>query len=169
VIFVKVIALCVPIVLFFLGLPNAGFSKDWVERRLGTAEDISDLAKVDAKEGDMLVFDLQELNMAANDESKRAAFEGRLGTLDGQLRTDSEKSFTLFKMKMACCAADQIPLQARVVTDFVPSTIPYGEWVRAEGIVQFIGKPDKTYPDRKQYTAVIRVTKASGLVKTTPK
>ncbi len=168
VIFVKIIALCVPIVLFFLGLPNAGFSKDWTERRLGTADDIGDLAKVEAKGGELIQFDFQELNMAANDEAKRAAYEGRRGSVKGQLRSDSEKQFTLFKLKMTCCAADQIPLKSRIVTDFVPSSIPYGEWVKVEGIVQFVAVPDKTYPDRKQYIPVIRVSKGDGLVKSTP-
>jgi len=167
-IFVKVIALCVPIVLFFLGLPNQGFSKDWIDRRIGKDEKLSDVAMVEAKGGETLQFDFQELNMAAHDEQKRAAYEGRRGVVKGQVKAIGDTEFTLFKLKMTCCAADTIPLKARIKTDFVPDKIQDHGWVRVEGIVQFVAVPNKTYPDRKDYIPLIRVTKGDGMVPTQP-
>ena len=67
-------------------------------------------------------------------------------------------------MKMNCCAADMIPLKARIVTTFVPLGFKaFDDWVQVTGPVQFVELPGKN-----QFVPVIRVTDEAGLQKAMP-
>jgi hypothetical protein len=164
VIFLKILGLCVPIVLFFLGLPNAGFSQEWIERRLGTAVDLGDVKDVEAKVGGVQTLDFAEMNLAAHDESKRAAYQGQTVRVKGQLQKVKDREYRLFKLKINCCAADTIPLEARILTNFVTQFNNY-DWVTVEGVMQFVGVEDR---GRTRYIPVIRVTKVDGIQKAQP-
>jgi hypothetical protein len=161
-IFWRVVVLAFPLLLFCLGLPNKGFSKDWLDRRLGKDTEIGEVAAVEAKGGDALTFSFDELNASTTDPGKRQAYEGRTVRVKGQLRSSGSGKYTLFKMKMTCCAADTIPLKAVIKAGFV-SQLPDDAWVTAEGVLQYVELPDK-----KQFLPVIRVKDASGLQKATP-
>ena len=65
---------------------------------------------------------------------------------------------------MTCCAADMIPLKARIKSDIVipASQFKDYDWVTAEGVLQFVEIPDK-----KQFLPVIRI-KADMLKKAAP-
>ena len=55
-VYLKIIPLALPVLLFVMGLPNAaGFSQEWVNRRLGEAANIGELKTVAAKDGDVIV------------------------------------------------------------------------------------------------------------------
>jgi hypothetical protein len=162
VVFLKVIGLCVPLVLFFLGLPNAGFSQEWIDRRLGKAVELGSVQDVQAKGGATIQLDFAEMNMAAHDESKRAFYQGQTVQVKGQLKKVREREYRLFKLKMTCCAADMIPLEARILTDFVTQFNDF-EWVLVEGVIQFVEVKDG---GRTRHIPVIRVSKLDGLQKT---
>ena len=108
--------------------------------------------------------DFNELNVSAYDPDKRAQYEGRRVRVKGQVRAVSEKEYTLFKLKMTCCAADMIPLKARIKSDTVipASQFKDQEWVTAEGILQYV-----EMAGTKQFLPVIRVT-ADKLKKASP-
>lgn len=161
-IFWRVVVLSFPIMLFLIGLPNEGFSKEWIERRLGKDEDLGAVADVKAKDGAVL-FDFGELALAAYDPGQRSLFEGREATLKGQYRLVAPKEFTLFTMKMTCCKADEIPLKARIMTAFEPYGFKDFEWVEVTGRVQFVEVPGKN-----QYIPVIRVSEEKGIKKIPP-
>ena len=161
-IFWRLVVLAFPLLLFGLGLPNKGFSQDWVNRRLGTDAAVDLGGEVIAKGGETVQFEFHELNAMAYDESKRQAFEGQTVRLKGQLRRIGDREYTLYRLKMNCCAADTIPLKARIVNSFV-STFPDGQWVSAEGVLQFAEDKEK-----KQFLPVIRVKDAKGLVTAKP-
>lgn len=161
-IFWRVVVLAFPVLLFIWGLPNAGFSKEWTDRRLGKVENLADTAEVAAKGGDTLQFDFAELNAAAFDPEKRAGYEGRQVRVKGQLQKIGDREFRFYKLKMTCCAADMIPLKARIKTKFV-TQFSDAEWVWAEGTLQFVETADK-----RQFVPVIRVDKPEGLSKATP-
>ncbi len=161
--FWRLVVLAFPLVLFFpLGLPNKGFSQDWVNRRLGTDAQLGALGDVVAKSGDTAQFEFHELNAIAYDPDKRQAWEGRSVRLKGQVRKLGDREYTLYRLKMNCCAADTIPLKARIVTDFV-STFGDGSWVTVEGVLQFA--EDKA---KGAFVPVIRVKDAAGLTKASP-
>jgi hypothetical protein len=163
-IFWRMVVLAFPILLFCWGLPNSGFSAEWVNRRLGKTESLAHTADVAARGGDVLQFDFTELNASAFDPDKRAAFEGRTVRVKGQLQRveGSDREYRFYKLKMTCCAADMIPLKARIRTKFV-TTYRDSEWVMAEGVLQFVETTDK-----KQFIPVIRVENQEGLTKATP-
>jgi uncharacterized repeat protein (TIGR03943 family) len=165
-IYLKVIPFALPILLFVMGLPNAGFSKEWIERRLGKDAAIGDIQEVAEKGGDMLTLDFSELNMAAYDPGKRDQYEGKKIRVKGQLNKVSEKEYTLFKLKMTCCAADMIPLKARIKSEIIipESQFKSYDWVNVEGVLQFV-----EMPETKQFIPVIRIGKSGqlGLTKAT--
>lgn len=163
--YLKVIPFALPILLYVMGLPNASFSKEWVAQRLGKVDNIGDVAAVQDKGGDAVGFDFNELNAAAYDPAKRAQFEGRRIRVKGQVKKVSEKDYQLFRLKMTCCAADVIPLKARIRSDIViPETrFPDQSWATVEGVLQFVELPEK-----KQFLPVIRVGGQTGPLGLTP-
>ncbi len=163
-IFWRIVVLSFPILLFLMGLPNEGFSKEWIERRLGKDAELGNLAEVQTKDDQATVFDFNELSIAAHDPARRALFEGRKATLIGQYKQVAPREFTLFVFKMTCCAADQIPLKARIVASFVPYAFKFQDWVEVTGVIQFVEDPNT-----KQYIPVIRVQKESDIKKTAPR
>jgi len=168
-IYLKLIPLVLPILLFVMGLPNAGFSQEWINRRLGDVTALGELEAVVAKEGDVITLDFAELNMAAYDAAKRASYEGRTVRVKGQLKSISEKEYTLFKLKMTCCAADMIPLKARIKSEVVipRSVFRDNDWVTVEAVLQFAEVPDKS--GTSQFIPVFRIgEKLDGLKPASP-
>ncbi len=163
-IFWRVVVLAFPLLLFLMGLPNEGFSKEWVERRLGKDEALGTLAEVKAKDGDAVAFDFNEIAMAAHEPARRAALEGRKVTLVGQYKQLGNREFTLFLLKMTCCAADQIPLKAQIVATFTPYAFKFQDWVEVTGVLQFVENPAT-----KQFLPVVRVSKETDIKPTTPR
>jgi hypothetical protein len=160
-IYLKTIPLMIPLLMFVMGMPNSsGFSQDYINSRLGKAVTIGELQDVAAKSGDTLTLDFGELNMSAYDPGKREAYEGRKVRVTGQLKKVSEKDYELFKLKMTCCAADMIPLKARIKSDIVipQSQFPDHQWVTVEGQLQFVEIPEK-----KMFLPVIRIGGKGGL------
>jgi uncharacterized repeat protein (TIGR03943 family) len=160
-IFWRLVVLAFPLMLFFLGLPNEGFSKEWIDRKLGKDQQV-EAADVAAKGGDVIPFEFHDLNALTLDADKRAAFEGRTVRVKGQLRKVTDTQFTLFKLKMNCCAADTIPLKAVIKTSFA-TTFNDHQWVSAEGVLQFVESQDK-----RQFIPVIKVKDGQGLTPATP-
>ena len=160
-IYLKTIPLMIPLLMFVMGMPNSsGFSMENINSRLGKAVAIGELQDVAAKSGDTLTLDFGELNMSAYDPGKREAYEGRKVRVTGQLKKVSEKDYELFKLKMTCCAADMIPLKARIKSDIVipQSQFPDHQWVTVEGQLQFVEIPEK-----KMFLPVIRIGGKGGL------
>jgi uncharacterized repeat protein (TIGR03943 family) len=156
----RVLILAFPVLLFLMGLPNSSLSKEWVERRVDSSKSIGDQKDVAAKAGDTL-FDFAELNSLAADPNKRAEYEGRSVQVKGQMKKVSEKEFTLYSLKMTCCASDMVPLQARILSNFPVTSIEDHGWVEVSGKLQFAKLPGK----KDAYVPVIRVEKPDGLQK----
>ncbi len=146
--FARLLILAFPIALYTLGLPNAGFSNDHVKQMLGREESVGEVGTVAAKAGTVTRFD--DLNNAAYDPGLRAALEGQTAVLEGKFRRLGDKEFTLFRLKMTCCAADTVPLKVRIVAPRSLSDIEDFGWVRVTGRVQFVKVPNK-----EQYVPVI--------------
>jgi hypothetical protein len=162
-IFWRVVVLAFPLLLFCLGLPNKGFSQAWLEKRLGPDVQLNlDGQEVTAKGGDTIVFTFDELNASANDAGKRDEYLGKTVRVKGQLRKVGSGEYTLFRMKMTCCAADTIPLKARIKLPFVSPLQDY-QWVTAEGVLQYV-----QVPGQNQFIPVIRVKDAAGLHPASP-
>src|SRR5581483_8188676 len=125
-----------PIVLFGLGLPNSGFSAD--RFKFGSSLEGESIKDVKDKGGQAIDLAFKELSNAALIPSAREELEGKTGRLKGMYsRLGSDKEFTLFRVKMNCCAADAIPLEVRIISPENITRIDEKQWVEVEGQIQF--------------------------------
>ncbi len=86
-------------------------------------------------------FRFNDLNDAAFDEDKRKSLEGKTAILEGRFKRIADKDFTLFRMKMTCCAADTVPLKVRIIVPQALNGINNYDWVHVKGQIQFIKLP----------------------------
>ncbi len=105
-----------------------------------------------------------DLNDAAFDPAKRESLQGQIAILEGRFRRLGDKEFTLFRLKMTCCAADTVPLRVRIVVPQALSGFNDFDWVEVKGQIQFvkIGGQDR-------YLPVIMVADITDVRKTEPK
>ncbi len=146
--------LLLPVILFFLGLPNQGILKGADESNLNE-EDKQALAKVDNDYGKgdkvkpLSFLDLERASMNVN---ARDDLEGRLINVTGQYFGTDPHRFTLQRFKINCCAADAIPLNAVIMINpedqkkYELSPGQYqGKWVSVTGRVYFLRQPNGEY------------------------
>jgi WD40 repeat protein len=89
--------------------------------------------------GKALALDFKELEQKAATPEGRRYYDGKTGRIKGQYRPgENNKTFSLVRFKIQCCAADAIPLNVKINTqDEVPSDIKPLDWVEVEGLIQF--------------------------------
>ena len=129
--------LMLPIVLYFLNLPNSSFSAEKFGRDLqgGALEGGSTLV---TDKGQAIDLGFKELTTAAFYDSQRNELEGKTGKLRGMYNPlGSDKEFTLFRVKMNCCAADAIPVGVRIISAENITRMKEKQWVEVEGQIQF--------------------------------
>jgi uncharacterized repeat protein (TIGR03943 family) len=154
--------LMLPIVLFFLNLPNSSFSAMAYEHMMPGEKIEGGAAAVDKKEG--LVLGFKELASAAYDPVTRLKMQGQTGRLKGMYSPlGTDKQFTLFRVKMSCCAADAIPVRVLIVCDENITQIRPKEWVEVEGQIQF-HKP----PGQKEYIPMLYLKSRDQVKSTAP-
>ncbi len=159
----RYIVLLVPVVLFFLGLPNEGF-------QIRAAEDLGKIGdatkQVKDKDPPPTGLGFLELAGAATDPGRRELYEGMRIKLKGQFQgSGSDRYFSLVRYKMTCCMADAIPLPVIIMIDPPPQKNLFasyqGKWIEVTGQVQFrtrtrngheewatviVVRPDKDHP-----------------------
>ncbi|MCZ2344453.1 MAG: hypothetical protein LC104_22055 [Bacteroidales bacterium] len=156
-IFWRIVVLAFPLVLFFLGLPNESFIRNFKLHKLGGDTHLGDIGDVQAT-GSTIPMDFNQLALVAMDPGKRTYLTGNATSIVGQFKPVADREFTLFKMKMTCCAADEIPLKARIIADFVPSNVKPFDWIKVTGIMQFAEIPGKN-----EFLPVLRVKEQQGI------
>ncbi|HTU18260.1 MAG TPA: hypothetical protein VMG10_09405 [Gemmataceae bacterium] len=138
----RYVVLLLPVVLYFLNLPNQGFSAD-----AGGNLNLADFKAPDAlRSTGTATVGFTELQQASLTPESRDYYEGKTITLTGQYLGNDPKRFTLRRFKIACCAADAIPLNAVIMVDpqssekVDPDTYR-NQWVEVKGRVHFFQKP----------------------------
>ena len=206
--FARMLILAFPVLLYFIGLPNSGFSKERQilltgnETALGTNdlrrflegatvvegpkdENGSTVRVLKTKSGLKirertylaggepkleLISEagtprrFNELNDAALNEGKRKYMEGETVILEGRFKRLADKEFSLFRMKMTCCAADTVPLKVRIVVPQALSNFSDFDWVTVKGQLQFL-----QVQGQDRYIPVIMVANNNDVAKTQPK
>jgi hypothetical protein len=134
------VLLGVPVVLFFLNLPNEGFKTLGPVSAAGLE---GGQAQVVEDKGDYGELSFQELEGAVYSPERRGLYEGKIVTLKGQFApSGNDRIFSLVRFKMRCCAADAVPLNAFIMIDadsaerISPAALQ-GQWVEVKGQVQF--------------------------------
>jgi len=157
--------LMLPIVLFFLNLPNSGFSAERFQPGFNTKLEGESLQDVKTKGGGQVIdLAFKELSNAALVPETRAALEGQTGRLKGMFSPQgSAKEFTLFRVKMNCCAADAIPLEVRIISAENITKIDAKQWVEVEGQIQF-----RKLVGKEKYLPVLQLKSADQVKKIAP-
>jgi hypothetical protein len=162
-VFTRMLILFFPVALFLIGVPNQGFSQDRINQLLGSEQLVSaEVGTVATGEG--VVMSFSDLREAAYDESKREYLAGKVGIIEGKFRIIGQNQFTLYKLKMTCCAADTVPLKIRIITPTAVSGFNDGDWVRVKGEVRFLPMPNSS-----QFLPVIAVADVTDVKKVPPK
>ena len=111
----------------------------------GSAIDVDSSAvasgKMDKKVDESITF--QQLELAALYPENRSLYEGKTVRIVGQCVPRDDRTFTLRRYKISCCAADAVPLNAVIVVDpaskeGIDENALRGRWVEVTGRVQFI-------------------------------
>lgn len=141
----RYVVLLLPVVLYFLNLPNQGFSADAGGGDLN-ALDLTAPGAIHSKGGINVGF--MDLQQAALAPEKRDYYEGRDVTLIGQYYGSDPKRFTLRRFKIACCGADAVKLDAVIMVDPAASSdvvvdpdVYRNKWVEVHGRIHFFQKP----------------------------
>jgi uncharacterized membrane protein YcgQ (UPF0703/DUF1980 family) len=130
------------VVLFFLNLPNKGFSASRGDRMKGLQFDMP----TPVRSRGIAEIGFAELQQASLTPEKRDYYEGKTITLIGQYSGNDAKRFTLVRYKMACCARDAVPLNAVIMldpdsTEKINPDRYRNKWVEVKGRVHFFQRP----------------------------
>src|SRR6185437_790755 len=138
----RYIVLLLPVVLYFLNLPNKSFSAG-----AGGNLDIGDLSAPGmVRSTGSEVIGFTKLQQASLSPEQRDYYEGKTITLTGQYAGNDPKRFTLVRFKIACCAADAVKLNAVIMVDpnSAESIDPdryRNKWIEVRGRIHFIQRP----------------------------
>lgn len=148
----RYMVLAIPIFLYFLGLPRAGLTGNEKDRlnqgtlqqgpkRLALAALAGGPALTKAlrkTEPQRLTLRFKELTEAAAIPSRHEIYEGDIGVLRGQyIPMKGDREFTLLRVNMTCCAADQVMLEIRIEAPDAIQGIRPEQWVQVEGLISF--------------------------------
>lgn len=142
----RYVVLLLPVVLYFLNLPNAGFSAAYGDRLKDVQLDVPTGLGEDKGQTQVTEVEFKELQDISLSAELRDYWEGKTVALVGQYSDVSEKRFTLVRYKIQCCARDAVPLNAVIMID--PKTEEKidrdkyrDKWVKVRGRVHFFQKP----------------------------
>lgn len=210
-VFARMMILVFPAALYFLGLPSASLSQDYLLNMVGSdsaldAKSLKDLAEAEGTTlveektqpdgtkirtlktksggkirvtvpktgdpvyalvtGDAVGMSFNDLNDAAFNEPKRESLSGQTIKIEGRFKRIADKEFTLFRMKMTCCASDTVPLKVRIVVPQALSGYADYDWVEVKGQLQFFKVQDSR---GTQYVPAIMVGDITDVKKTPAK
>jgi hypothetical protein len=139
----RYVVLLLPVVLYFLNLPNQGFSAD------AGGSDLSDLSlsgQAFVSSRGQVSVGFVELQQASLTPESREYYEGKTVTLTGQYSGHDPRRFTLVRYKIACCAADAVRLNAVIMvndksSEKVDPDKYRNVWVQVTGRIRFFQKP----------------------------
>lgn len=138
----RYVVLLLPVMLYFLNLPNQGFSGDMGNMLSGLNLDapssVSSTGTAD--------IGFAQLQQASLTPESREFYEGKTVTLTGRYSGSDPKRFTLVRYKIACCAADAVALNAVIMVDpksdeQIDPDKYRNKWLQVTGRIHFLQKP----------------------------
>jgi hypothetical protein len=150
--------LMVPVLFFLLRMPNKGFTDSGPAAAIDKVKEGSKASLVLAggpsllgnvtlggvllrSGGKPVRMDFKRLEGMGGDPEEQNTWYGRNVTVKGQFGASMGRTFNLFRMKAACCAADAIPLNVPIRCQGDLPKIESGEWVEVTGHVEFENRP----------------------------
>jgi hypothetical protein len=116
----------------------------------------------------ILNLEFKELERAAYTADQRRFYAGKIGRLKGQFFPgNNDRTFSLARIKITCCAADAIPLNIVIMLDpaskeGIKNAKPQ-QWVQVTGEIQF-----RKRRDRDEYVTVLLVASPKDVRETDP-
>jgi hypothetical protein len=116
------------------------YSKTRLIEEAGRTEDLEvNTALSQSKGGTVLRPGFKELTDASQTAKGRDYWSGQTAELAGLLRPVGDREFTLFRLKMTCCASDAVPLKVRI---YAPEELEHyglegGKGVVVRGQIEF--------------------------------
>lgn len=146
--------LLLPIVLFFLNLPNEALGENYILRQLPKVQLADDgLIPMPVKPEPPEVVPLPSLIDHGYSAAARQAWDGRIVKVAGQfVPGDSPQQFTVARLRIICCAADVGVLWTRVIAPESIVGFNAMEWIDVEGQLQY-----RKTSDGKRYVPVIQL------------
>jgi hypothetical protein len=141
----RFLLLGLPVVLFYLGLPNDGIRGGY-DRKL-TEEEWKELQaqSVNAKGAGVQQITFKQLEQTARNPDARRELTGQTIRLTGQYVGDDPSQFSLVRYKVGCCPADAIPVPVKIAINpqvrhqFQLDPEPYQHrWVAVTGRLFFV-------------------------------
>ncbi len=153
----RYIVLMLPVVLYFLNLPNQGFSSTYIKK--GPEVEAGSFGIVQGEKVEVIPVEFKELERAAYTSATRQGYDGKYARIKGQFvpsASGNDKMFSLVRFKITCCAADAVQLNLIIMlnpdsTESVSDIQPL-QWVDVTGKIQFRKKKD-----RDEYVSVLLV------------
>jgi hypothetical protein len=186
---VRYAVLLLPIILFFIppGMPSASFNNlynncvvnradgdlpsllgVWVFGQVPASQgaeamDVGDFKK--GERGEVTGIGFKELAQGAADPNIRPFYEGKTVALKGQFVKPSadHKQFSLVRMKITCCYADAVPLNAVIASPDPVGDIAPLQWVEVTGVVHF-----RQLGNSQQVLPVVQLDSPADIVMTKP-
>lgn len=165
------IVLMIPIALYFLNLPNSGFSSEGIEKIFNqekievkmvhypaSALVTSTLLYSEKSQITRPIASMNELNLMTLSPAARAANEGNRVSLKGMYLQNSDHEFDLFKLKRVCCGADALPIRARIISQKPIEKMPPRTWLNVTGELHFVKTP------KGEWVSVILVENPEDIV-----
>jgi hypothetical protein len=135
----RYVVLLLPVVLYFLDMPNQGFSVGM------DSTQFSEVGNSVAAKGGKVIQGFQELERAAYTEQSRSDYAGMTAMAEGQVSPSCDRShFALVRFRMNCCAADAMPLKVIIEVSnddeagkMFNARNLQSKWVQIKGVIQF--------------------------------
>ncbi len=157
----RYVVLLLPVVLYVLNLPNESLSlKDISKDVSGPASDV-------ATKGFAPELGFKQLEEAARTPEMREENSGKVVRLIGRFSGEDGRRFSLTRIRMICCVADSVPVNAVIMIDpkskesLKPRELK-NKWVQVTGQLQFLSRPAANDPNRKDYLPAVIVQPKEG-------
>jgi hypothetical protein len=149
---IRYVVLLIPVMLYFF-VPLEALSAGGVG-----VDDFNPAVQLANSKGFMGTLGFRELDAAKDSEGQRQYYEGKIAQITGMLvPSPSDRWFTLQRLKIRCCAADAVPLNAVVLIDDsqvkdAPPEQPFKtqdlnrKWVEVTAQIQFQQGPKGWMP-----------------------
>jgi hypothetical protein len=152
----RYVVLLLPIILFLLGLPSKGpaiqqqnVTVDLTEEALyGAAltslahngwSQLGVIAKAlyDQIEEEAIPRDFKQLEAMASSPAERDYWKGKTIKVKGQFMPQTDRLFTLVRLRIQCCAADAVQLNVPILSKDSITDIRREDWIVVTGRVDF--------------------------------
>jgi hypothetical protein len=150
----RYMVLLLPVLLFFLNLPNDSFAGRDISK------DVKEPEGEIADRGFAPELGFKQLEMAASSPELRAENTGKTVKLIGRYAGSDDRRFSLTRYTISCCPADAVSINAVIMVDpHAKERLDWkrldGKWVEVTGQVRFLTRSNPAHPSKAEYRSAV--------------